>query len=511
VDEKSQIFHLSVVKSNFYHSVTFIHYFSFLVQELDVRLDDIIINQLVGFFNLHSKVSQDPKFNQMNHTLTIEPKKSSNKVYFSVLYINPFLLNLTFTYSNFPRHRKRSIQSSGTNVVANISSAIGITIANVDNAPIYLNALLLENAFHKQSEILRRIMKHYKRQAIMGVYKVIASFDIIGNPASLVHNLGTGVHDFFHEPYNGIVHSPQEFITGIGKGSTSLLKNFVVGLSGTTSNILRTVGKGASQATMDPEYVQARNTMVREVPSHVFQGIWWGTKEFTSSTTSAITGVHRQIVQGYEGEGYSGVLYGGVRGVVGLVVKPCIGAIDLATRVSQGIKSTAKWHEKSFYRVRPPRGFGPERLLMEYRLDKAIGHSILCSLEDSPITEEWHLFHCLSGTENQLLLVSNKNLFIVNIVEQDIDFKTSLSLIDPDTVNARGAVLVFDYFRTSTSWSFREKSEKNTTELELYSIETAVWAKTRLERTLHIIREFNQDEQSSTLTFSRGSFLFQTQ
>jgi Vacuolar-sorting-associated 13 protein, DH-like domain len=37
------------------------------------------------------------------------------------------------------------------------------------------------------------------------MYKILGSSDLIGNPSSLVSNLGTGVKDFFYEPAQGVV------------------------------------------------------------------------------------------------------------------------------------------------------------------------------------------------------------------------------------------------------------------------------------------------------------------
>ncbi len=61
------------------------------------------------------------------------------------------------------------------------------------------------------------------------LYKVLGSTDFLGNPISLLKNLGTGVYDFFHEPAMGLVSSPRDFAVGITKGTSSLLKNTIYG------------------------------------------------------------------------------------------------------------------------------------------------------------------------------------------------------------------------------------------------------------------------------------------
>jgi len=44
------------------------------------------------------------------------------------------------------------------------------------------------------------VRKHYKAQLVQQLYKLVGSFEFLGNPVGLVNNLGTGVKDFFYEP-----------------------------------------------------------------------------------------------------------------------------------------------------------------------------------------------------------------------------------------------------------------------------------------------------------------------
>jgi hypothetical protein len=61
---------------------------------------------------------------------------------------------------------------------------------------------------------------------------------------SLVSNLGTGVYDFFYEPAQGLVRSPQDFGKGLAKGTTSLFKNSLSGIFNTAAKISSSLGKG---------------------------------------------------------------------------------------------------------------------------------------------------------------------------------------------------------------------------------------------------------------------------
>ncbi len=156
-------------------------------------------------------------------------------------------------------------------------SAIGITMANLDGAQFAFNSLLLKHPFYTRAELTSRIYKYYYMQAIREVrypwstiylsiflslltcisshsvllpvlsiqlYKLVGSFDILGNPLSLFSNLGNGVYDFFYEPAQGLVRSPKDFGKGLAKGTTSLVMNSIYGVFNTASKITASVGKG---------------------------------------------------------------------------------------------------------------------------------------------------------------------------------------------------------------------------------------------------------------------------
>jgi hypothetical protein len=53
-----------------------------------------------------------------------------------------------------------------------LTQVLGSAIANIDNAPIQLNALVLDDAFGTSSELVGRITQHYTRQGIQEVFIV---------------------------------------------------------------------------------------------------------------------------------------------------------------------------------------------------------------------------------------------------------------------------------------------------------------------------------------------------
>jgi hypothetical protein len=117
----------------------------------------------------------------------------------------------------FFKEKKYKYKKRNFNVTSTLNNLLGSAVVNLDGAPIKLNALVVEDCFCSQQELTSKITKHYIAQAVLEVYKVVGSIDILGNPVGLFSNLGTGVMDFFYEPANGLVQSPKAFGKGLAK------------------------------------------------------------------------------------------------------------------------------------------------------------------------------------------------------------------------------------------------------------------------------------------------------
>lgn len=57
----------------------------------------------------------------------------------------------------------------GSGVISYLITLLGDTFANLDNAPIRLNALIIQEAFCEMSDLQSRIQTHYTRQVIQEV------------------------------------------------------------------------------------------------------------------------------------------------------------------------------------------------------------------------------------------------------------------------------------------------------------------------------------------------------
>lgn len=159
----------------------------------------------------------------------------------------------------------------------------------------------------------------------------------------MFNSFASGVTDLFYEPYLGFISDkPQDFGIGIAKGSASLIKNTVYGISDTISKVTNSFGKGFSITTFDSEFQKERrwNQRKRNQPRHAISGVATGAKSLVSSIASGITGIVERPIEGAKHSGIPGLIKGIGKGIVGAVTKPVVGVFDLASSLTEGIKNT---------------------------------------------------------------------------------------------------------------------------------------------------------------------------
>lgn len=104
------------------------------------------------------------------------------------------------------------------NPLAVVLNALTMTVGNINDAPVELNALGIKDMRLTQPELLNRIMYHYRQDVLRQLYRILGSADFIGNPVGLFTNVSSGVADIFYEPFNGVVmHGNKELGIGIAK------------------------------------------------------------------------------------------------------------------------------------------------------------------------------------------------------------------------------------------------------------------------------------------------------
>ena len=96
------------------------------------------------------------------------------KLYFAVLHLHPIDLTVSFKYMAL-----QEAKDEDKEVVA-----LG-NMAQLDNARVCLNALLVTDAFGGQRHIVNTILKHYYWGVLKQLHTLVGSFDVIGKLLSV--------------------------------------------------------------------------------------------------------------------------------------------------------------------------------------------------------------------------------------------------------------------------------------------------------------------------------------
>jgi vacuolar protein sorting-associated protein 13A/C len=316
------------------YGVLYIKYATLLLQQMTLELDEDFIFAMLDFAKVPGaswSIEQEGKL--CDEDLDIpEPKYEDARqdVYFELLHLQPMQLDISFMRTERVNAEDKLQPSNPLMFFVNVMT---MSIGNVNDAPVRLNALMLENARVSIPMLISNMRKHYTQEFIGQIHIVLGSADFIGNPVGLFNTVSSGVADIFYEPYQGLVTDrPQDLGYGIAKGASSFVKKSVFGFSDSITKITGSMSKGLAVATMDKEFQdQRRMSKARNRPKHALYGVTSGGNAFATSVLSGIEGLARHPLQGAEKGGFQGFMKGVGVGMLGVVTKPAIGAFDLAS------------------------------------------------------------------------------------------------------------------------------------------------------------------------------------
>jgi vacuolar protein sorting-associated protein 13A/C len=345
--EAHPIFHAMVtrVKDDSY-GVLYIKYATVLIQQMTLELDEDFVLAMLDFVKVPgASWSEEQEGTLCDDTLNIpEPRNedAGQDVYFELLHIQPMQVDISFM-----RTERVNVEDTmqPSNPLMFFVNVMTMSMGNVNDAPVRLNALMLENARVSLPLLVSNIQRHYTQEFLGQVHIVLGSADFLGNPVGLFNSVSSGVAAIFYEPYQGLVMTdkPHELGYGIAKGATSFVKKSVFGLSDSMAKFTGSMSKGLAAATLDKEFQDKRRmSKYRNRPKHALYGITAGGSAFATSLASGIGGLARHPLQGAEEGGIGGFFQGVGKGLIGLATKPAIGAFDLASSKYQ--QYLVSWH-----------------------------------------------------------------------------------------------------------------------------------------------------------------------
>jgi hypothetical protein len=375
------LLHISVVKSKSFADIDYFQYASAALQEIHLKLDRTLLEDIIGFVDQVSAASEAPEathrpsgpsapaaeesaskptsFEDIALVKVAIPDSShakEKKVYFEALHLHPIQLNLSFASTSAapisPEASGGAIGLSGDRVLR----AIGVSLGNLDGVALYMSSILIEHPFSSKNELLGTIGQHYKIQLIRQMYKFLGAIDVLGSPMSLVSNLSTGVYDFVYDPLQSLVTSPQDVVQGFAKGTSSLIINSIYGITNSASKITGSLEKAISQLTPSVEQQHQRDTYrylstSQAIPNVIAQGA----RSFGSSIVETAKGLVALPVEGWREGGPTGFINGVVNGVADIALRPSLAVVQFVHQSAESLRSVAA--PVARLRIRPPRMF----------------------------------------------------------------------------------------------------------------------------------------------------------
>ncbi|KAI0596932.1 vacuolar protein sorting-associated protein 13 [Biscogniauxia sp. FL1348] len=400
------------------YGVLYVKYATLLLQQMTVDLDEDFIYAVLDFSKIQgASWSESQEGKLCDEGLDIpEPKQeqSGQDIYFEVLNIQPMQLDLSFM-----RTERVNIEdkTSSRNPIMFFVNVMTMAIGNVNDAPIRLNALLLENARVSIPVLTQNISNHYSQEVLYQVHKIIGSADFLGNPVGLFNSISSGITDVFYEPYQGLIMSdkPEDLGLGIAKGAASFVKKSVYGFSDSFSKVTGSFGKGLAAATLDKQFQDRRRiTRARNRPKHALFGVTAGANSFFTSVASGLGGVARKPLEGAEQEGAVGFFKGVGKGFIGLATKPAVGVFDLASNVSEGIRNTTTVFDGSeLDRVRIARFVPADGIVRPYNQREALGQYWLKQVDNGKYFNENYIAHLELPREDMVVMVTYSRILLI--------------------------------------------------------------------------------------------------
>ncbi|PWW77256.1 DUF1162-domain-containing protein [Tuber magnatum] len=376
------------------YGVLYIKYATFLLQQMALEIDEDFLYALLDFSKIPGASWMEPD----------NGKLDGQDMYFELLNIQPAQLDISLLRTEVVNVEDKT---SSRNPLLFILNVFTMAIGNITDAPVRLNALMLENARVSMPVLAQHLQTHYSTEFLYQIHKILGSADFLGNPVGLFNNISSGVLDIFYEPYNGFIMTdrPTEVGLGFAKGATS----FFIQVYGHHPHT------GLAAATLDKQFQDRRRiSRARNRPKHALYGVTSGAGSFITSFASGVGGLARKPLEGAEREGALGFFKGLGKGVVGLATKPAIGVFDLASNVTEGIRNTTTvFDAEGLDRVRLTRYIGQDGVVRPYSQREALGQFWLKQLDNGKFFDDEYIAHLELPEQDLVVMLTYSRIMLV--------------------------------------------------------------------------------------------------
>ena len=428
------------------YGVLFIKHATVLLQQITFEIDEDFLFSLMDFIKLPFLANSMEKDMLCAADLDIpEPEKGITglDVYFELLHIQPTQMDLSFV-----RTERVNVEDlpSAESTLTFFFNILTMAIGNINDAPVRLNALVMENVRTPLPLLAQSVTTHYSQEFLYQVHKILGSADVIGNPVGLFNNISSGFMDLFYEPYQGYVLNdrPEELGIGLAKGGLSFAKKSIFGVSDSISKVTGSISKGLSVATMDKSFQSKRRmNMTRNRPKHALYGLAAGADSFVEGLSSGVSGLVLKPMEGASEEGAAGFFKGLGKGIVGLPTKTAIGIFDFASSLSEGVRNTTTVFDiAAIDRVRPTRFISHDGIVRPYSQREAIGQSWLKTVDSGNYFNDDYVTHLNMAGDEMVVIVTFERIMMISTVRMTVEWEIEYQDLQTIAMERTGLALI---------------------------------------------------------------------
>ncbi|XP_053387649.1 intermembrane lipid transfer protein VPS13A-like isoform X4 [Mercenaria mercenaria] len=399
-------------------------YFKVLIQEMQVKVDQGFLNNVLDLFSSDQEPSRDQEKQMLEDDIERTEKDlittmgvslaSEQKMFYDYLHLSPIKVHLSFSLQGGGGGDGKPTQLH-SNVINVFLQSVGVVLTDVQDVVFKLGFFERQHTFYNNKMLIGEMTTHYAGQAIKQMYVLVLGLDVLGNPFGLLRGMAEGLEDLFYEPYQGAIQGPEEFAEGLALGVRSLFGHAVGGAAGAVSRITGTLGKGLAALTLDDEYQKKRREAMNKRPANVGEGFARGGKGLVMGVFDGVTGIVRKPIEGAKKEGVEGFFKGVGKGLVGVVTRPTSGVVDFASSSFEGIKRIAE-NVGEIHRLRPPRRFHKDHVIRPYNEAEAAGFAILMETEKGKYfkTDDYVAHTVVTKDQKNVFLVTNKRVIFAS-------------------------------------------------------------------------------------------------
>ena len=340
------------------------------------------------------------------------PEGGENRIYISRLHLHPIMIDLTFQISGDMRLLSRIGVLPDVPVLGyakNAAEAIATSLANIDHAPIRLPLFSREHVFETTNILLATLGSFYGGYALVQIYKILGSSELMGNPMELISGVTRDVSNLLYLPTQDLLAtSSMDVATEIAENTLALVRNTSVGIIETLSKSVYTFSKTIKKLKTDhasPLYdssTYVRLGLGSGGPQNMLQGATMGLNILARELVGGVVGLVYEPVHGAMQRGLVGGVSGFVQAFVNAPVRIVTGVLDGSVVAAKGFTASVMPPPKSSHRIRLPAHIFHDDIIRIYSKREADGSSRLYNLKSGRTHRKEYVYHAYFSSIRQI-------------------------------------------------------------------------------------------------------------